>query len=58
MTAMAVAARPTPNAIATTRPEVVSVLSRRMQEFAPAVAEKQIKPGEQDAISVVVATQD
>ena len=58
MTAIAVAARPTPNAIATTRPEVVRVLSRRMQEFAPAVAEKQIKPGAHDAISVVVATQD
>lgn len=58
MTAIAVAAKPTPNAIATTRPEVVRVLSRRMQEFAPAAAEKQIRPGAQDAISVVVGMQD
>lgn len=58
MTAMAVAANPTPKAMATMRPEVVRLLSRLMQEFAPGVAEKHIIPGAQEAISVVVATQD
>lgn len=55
--AMAVAASATPKMIVTIRPEVVSSSSLFMQTSAPAVAEKHIIPGAQEAISVVVATQ-
>jgi hypothetical protein len=54
---MAVAASATPKMIVTIRPEVVSSSSLFMQTSAPAVAEKHIIPGAQEAISVVVATQ-
>lgn len=55
--AVIAATRPTEKAIVTTSPDVVSELSRFMQTSADDVEVKQMIPGAQDAIRVVVAVQ-
>jgi hypothetical protein len=57
--AQARSAAPMPPAktMVTTRPEVVRLSCFFMQELAPAVGEKQRRPGAQDWIAVVVGMQ-
>jgi hypothetical protein len=49
---------PPTNMMVTMRPDVVSLSSFFMHEFAPAVGEKQRSPGAQDDVAVTVGRQE